>query len=398
MYRSLLLLIGSLFVQGIVVAANPEDLPASKELVDPFTFNDGTRVKSTSDWEKRRQEIKKLFAEYEYGHLPPTPKQWTLEDDEEEMSVDPESGAITQILQATFKHEDRELVMHIRLVLPKEPRNVPIVIQPSFGPLRRKSTPADKQPRWPDPAKEFAERGYAYAEFQVTDIAADDREKPRDGGIYEFFGEDIDCGALMAWAWGFHRVVDVLEDIGQVDTDKIVVTGHSRYGKAALIAGAFDERIALTAPSHSGCAGTAPFRFIYGKSEQLENIAGAFPYWFSPGFDEFAKEVDKLPVDQHLLRALVAPRAQLSTEGTQDAWTNPEGSQLTYLAAKEVYKFLGVPDKISIHFREVGHIPNHGDVLDFADHVFFNKPLTDEFGKLAYPVEEKAYSWTMPAE
>lgn len=245
---------------------------------------------------------------------------------------------------------------------------------------------------------QVVDRGYAYIEFLAPEVAADNKEQARKGGIYELFGDDIDCGGLMAWAWGFHRVLDVLEDFERIDTDKVVVTGHSRYGKAALVAGAFDNRIAVTAPSHSGCGGAAPYRFIYGKSEQLHNIVGAFPYWFQPKFSEFVDNVDRLPVDQHLLLAAVAPRPVLSTEGTEDYWINPEGSQLTYLAAKEVYKFLGADDQISIHFREVGHIPNNGDVLDFADHVFFDKPLDEQFGKLPYPVAKNGYSWKAPAE
>ena len=191
-------------------------------------------------------------------------------------------------------------------------------------------------------------------------------------------------------------MIDAVEGDDRIDAKNVVVTGHSRYGKAALIAGAFDERIALTVPSHSGAAGAAPYRFIYGKSEQLHNIAGAFPHWFRPDFNQFAGKVERLPVDQHLLLALVAPRALLATEGTEDAWTNPQGSQLTHLAAQRVYDFLGAPGRISIRFRPVGHIPSNEDLLDFADHVFFAKPLPEEFGQLPYPRETGAFTWDLP--
>src|SRR5207302_10460648 len=167
-----------------------------------------------------------------------------------------------------------------------------------------------------------------------------------------------------------HRVIDALEKEDRIDSKKVIVTGHSRYGKAALVAGAFDERIALTVPSHSGCAGTAPYRYIYGKSEQLHNIVGAFPHWFRPDFNQFVGKVERLPVDQHLLLALVAPRALLATEGTQDTSINPRGAQLTYTAARKVYGFLKAGDRISIRYRPVGHIPSNDDLLDYADHVF----------------------------
>jgi hypothetical protein len=379
------------------VAATPvADLPEVKELADPFTFNDGSRVKTPADWDKRRGEIKELLAEYEYGHLPPAPEE--MEVSVGEPKPFGENGAKELAVELTLRQDDRELVLNLRVVLPAGSDKVPVLIQPTF--INRRNRPVNQElaNRFPDPALQVVDRGYVYAEFLAPEVAADNKEQARKGGIYELFGEDIDCGGLMAWAWGFHRVIDALEEIERVDIKKVVVTGHSRYGKAALVAGAFDDRIAVTAPSHSGCGGAAPYRFIYGKSEQLHNIVGAFPYWFQPKFDEFVDHVDQLPVDQHLMLAAVAPRALLSTEGTEDYWINPEGSQLTYLAAKEVYKFLGADDKISIHFREVGHIPNNGDVLDFADHVFFDKPLDEQFGKLPYPVAKNGYSWKAPAE
>ena len=227
-------------------------------------------------------------------------------------------------------------------------------------------------------------------------LAPDNKDRARTIGVYKLFDDKIDCGGLMAWAWGMHRVIDALETVDQIDAAKVIVTGHSRYGKAALVAGAFDERITLTVPSHSGCAGAAPYRFIYGKSEQLHNIVGFAPHWFKPDFNQFVGKVECLPVDQHLLLALVAPRALLSTEGTQDAWTNPEGAQLTHVAAKKVYDFLKAGDKISIRYRPVGHIPNNDDLLDYADHVFFAKPLSDEFGKLPYKEGKTAFTWDVP--
>ena len=111
----------------------------------------------------------------------------------------------------------------------------------------------------------------------------------------------------MAWAWCVSRTIDAMETVDAIDATKVVVTGHSRYGKASLVAGAFDERIAVTVPSHSGCGGAAPYRFIYGKSEQLHNVVG-FAHWFRPDFSQFRDQVPRLPIDQHLLLVLVVPR------------------------------------------------------------------------------------------
>ena len=377
-----------------------EGLPEIKGLPNPFVFQDGSAVRSKEDWGRRRGELKALFEEYEYGHLPPKPETMTVKPGE--ARADDEAKVVRQDLEVSLGHDGKTLVLHVTLTLPQKAEGpVPVVIQSSFGRPpgagRPGNPPAQAKggPR-PDRNRIFTDRGYAIAEFPFTEVAADNKDRARTGGIYALFDDKIDCGGLMAWAWGVHRVIDALEADKRIDSKKVVVTGHSRYGKAALLAGAFDERIALTVPSHSGAGGTAPYRFIYGKSEQLHNIAGAFPYWFRPGFNEFVGKVERLPVDQHELRALVAPRALLDTEGTQDAWTNPQGAQLTYLAAAKVYEFLGVRDRIGIRYRKVGHIPSNEDLLEFADHVFFGKPLSDEFGKLSYPEEKGGFDWDGP--
>jgi endo-1,4-beta-xylanase len=303
--------------------------------------------------------------------------------------TDEPNKLILQDLELKLEQDDKKLTLHVRMALPQDAKDpLPVVIQSSFG--RRGGAPANQR------FTPFTRRGYVVAECSFNEIAIDNKAKARIAGVYELFGDTIDCGGLMAWAWGVSRVLDALETVDKIDLQKAIVTGHSRYGKAALIAGAFDERIALTVPSHSGCAGCSPYRFIYGRSEQLHNIVGAFPYWFRPDFNQFVGKVERLPVDQHLLIALVAPRALLATEGTQDTWINPEGSQLTHLAAKKVYDFLKTGDKISIRFRPVGHIPSTEDLLDYADHVFKNKSLPEQFGKLPYKEEKNGFTWDAP--
>jgi endo-1,4-beta-xylanase len=362
------------------------ELPEIKELPNPFTFSDGSPVRNKDDWARRRQELKELFQDYMYGHLPPKPKRMTI--DRGAKVTDEESKVIIQDLTLNLAQDDKTLTMHVRVALPEaamEP--VPVVVRSGFG---RRAAPSGK------PFATFTKRGYAVAECSFQEVALDNKDRARTAGVYRLFGDQIDCGALMAWAWGVSRVLDALETVDRIDAKRVIVTGHSRYGKAALVAGAFDERIALTVPSHSGCAGCSPYRFIYGKSEQLHNIVGAFPYWFRPNFNQFVGKVARLPVDQHLLIALVAPRALLATEGTQDTWINPQGSQLTHVAAKKVYDSLKAGDRIGIRFRPVGHVPSNDDLLDFADHVFFTKALPEEFGKLPYKEEKNGFTWDVP--
>jgi hypothetical protein len=161
-----------------------------------------------------------------------------------------------------------------------------------------------------------------------------------------------------------------------VQTNHLAVTGHSRGGKAALLAGATDERIALTAPNNSGAGGAGCYRVQGPKSEALERITKVFPFWFESRLAEFGGKIDRLPIDQHSVKALVAPRALLTTEALGDLWANPSGTQQTHLAAREVYAFLGAADKIGIAFREGGHEHNLADwqvLLDFADRQWFGK-------------------------
>src|SRR6185437_6171722 len=124
-----------------------------------------------------------------------------------------------------------------------------------------------------------------------------------------------------------------------------------------------------------------------------------FPNWFGPHFKQFIGHVEQLPFDQHEVRALVAPRALLNTDGLGDVWANGPGTQETYLASLEVFKFLGVPQKIGLHWREGKHAHTLEDftaLLDFADHVLMGKPAAQDFTKLPFPNEPKAFGWSAP--
>jgi hypothetical protein len=194
-------------------------------------------------------------------------------------------------------------------------------------------------------------------------------------------------------------VVDWLSTVSYVASRRIAVTGHSRGGKTALLAGATDDRIALTAPNNSGCGGAGCYRYQAQGSETIADILRNFPYWFHPRFAQFIGRVERLPLDQHTVKALVAPRALLSTEALGDLWANPEGTQVTYLAAREVYRFLKVEERIGIWFREGEHEHSLADwqaMLDFADWQLLGKKPARAFDRLAFPAREGVYSWRCP--
>src|SRR5207302_2213627 len=124
--------------------------------------------------------------------------------------------------------------------LPKDAKGpVPVVVQSGFGrPGGGKGPPSGK------PFVTYTRRGYAVAELSFQELAADNKDRARTAGVYQLFGDTIDCGGLMAWAWGVHRAIDAIETVDGIDAKRVIVTGHSRYGKTALVAGAFDDRIA----------------------------------------------------------------------------------------------------------------------------------------------------------
>ena len=200
-----------------------------------------------------------------------------------------------------------------------------------------------------------------------------------------------DWGTIAAWAWGIHRAVDYLHDHKDLDRNRIAVVGHSRLGKTALLAAAFDERIALAIPHQAGCGGTAPSRGHNPKAESVKRINTSFPHWFDGTFKEFNDQPDKLPFDQNCLVALVAPRPVLFSNAVEDNWANPSGQFEVLQAADPVYRLLGaggleakrmpepgklIDSKLGYYIRPGKHSMTKGDwkvFLDFADK-HFGKP------------------------
>jgi hypothetical protein len=176
----------------------------------------------------------------------------------------------------------------------------------------------------------------------------------------------------------------------EIDAKRIAAVGHSRNGKAALVAAAFDERIALVVPLQAGCGGTAPSRGTIGES--VKQINDSFPNWFNAQFKKFNQQTDRLPFDQHCLIALCAPRPVLLPNALEDQWANPAGQFEMLQAAHPVYRLLGVDGVGAREMPEVGKLLNsrlgyyirpgkHSMTkedwkvfLDFADKQFGKKP------------------------
>lgn len=196
-----------------------------------------------------------------------------------------------------------------------------------------------QSPFWP--AENLVARGYAAATFQVDDVDPD-HAGGFAGGIRAAFPPEArgdSWGAIGAWAWGASRAMDWLETVPEIDSTRIGVAGHSRGGKAALWCGAQDERFALTVSNNSGCTGAALAR---GKTgERIAAINKSFPYWFCDNYKRYDDHEDDLPVDQHELLALIAPRLLYVASATNDAWGDPRSEFLSCVAAEPVYRLFG---------------------------------------------------------
>lgn len=372
----------ALFVAAAVAAAAAEAQAAPDwDLPDPFRLEDGSRVASTADWSRRRAEIRGLLLKHEYGAPPTADTRVTAAVGGVSYLFD---GAASQRRAALTTGPDQSISMTVELTLPTGKGPHPVIV---CGDACWGSVPG---------LQRILERGYGVAAFDRTEVDPDTPERTK-GGRVAYKGEE--WATISAWAWSFSRVIDWLCTVPEIDDRRIVVTGHSRGGKAALLAGALDERVAITAPNNSGCGGAAPYRIVDKGSETLEVITRAFPHWFVPGLREFKDDVTRLPFDQHFLLALVAPRGLLVTNALDDHWADPEGTQQTFLAAKEVFRYLDAGGKAGIAYRPGGHGHTEDDwmaLVDFADHLFRRGKPDRKFDLLPFNGGKRAFRWSEP--
>ena len=347
-------------------------LPSIRELPDPLIAMNGKRIDSARAWNKeRRPELKRLFEHYMYGAIPPKPGKMTTKVTGSHSDF--LGGKATLELVTLSTGDDGAPAIDVLLVIPnRREGKVPVFLAMNFCgnhaitddprvPLTRgwlynnckgctnnhatESSRGSQKQDWPLEA--IVDRGYALAVFCTTDIDSD-RGDVSDG-IYAWMARQQrrpelsnppNRGTISAWAWGYSRCVDHLVKDRRLDSKRIAAVGHSRNGKTALLAAAFDERIALAIPHQAGCGGTAPSRGTIGES--VKQINDRFPHWFNGEFKFFNTQMDRLPFDQNCLVALMAPRPVLLSNAQEDQWANPSGQFEVLRAADPVYRLLGV--------------------------------------------------------
>jgi pimeloyl-ACP methyl ester carboxylesterase len=348
MLRSLLTCIVLIF---FVTAGHSQNYDESKvpayTLPDVLKTIDNKPVRARGAWEKvRRPEIIKLFENNIYGQMPITFDGIKFSKTADDQPAMDGKAILKQVLIEVFKGS-KTVQINLTLFVPvhaDKPAPVFLLIN-NRGRDNTDPTREKKSEFWP--AEMVIDSGYAIAAFHVSDLAPDDKDSYVKG-VLELYPEQLkaDNGmkAIGAWAWGASRAMDYFEKDADIDAKKVIIVGHSRGGKASLWAAAEDRRFAACVTNCSGNSGAAIARRQFG--ERVSVINTRFPHWFNTNYKKFNDKEELLPVDQHMLIALVAPRPLYATNASKDLWADPTGTFLALKNAEKVYALFDVKSRL----------------------------------------------------
>ncbi len=394
---------------------NEEDVP-SYVLPDLLTTEDGRVVSDRNSWTNdRRPELLSLFQNHVYG-IPPeqaiNTRMERLAEDRHAL----EGAAVRKEIRIWFGPDANGPHLDLLVFIPtRQSQRVPAFIglnyfgnqsvhadtgirlseswmrqQDACGIVDNRATEETRgvtASRWP--IERIIDRGYALVTAYYGDLDPD-FDDGFSNGIHPLFYEEgkarsrgNESGAIGAWAWGLSRALDYLETDSPIDHTRVAVMGHSRLGKTALWAGALDQRFAAAISNGSGCGGAALSRRRFG--ETVARINTNFPHWFCRNFHQYNDREDDLPIDQHMLIALMAPRPVYVASAAEDLWADPRGEFASARLADPVYRLLGaggmdveampgletpVTGRIGYHIRPGGHDVTLYDwdrFMDFTD-------------------------------
>ena len=384
------------------------------DLPDPLVAKDGTRITTAEQWcEKRRPELLELFAREMYGVSPPKPEKLIFEVfDRDTQAL---NGKATRIQTAIYPGGKPGPRIDLLVYVPNGAQGpVPAFLGLNFGgnhavhadpAIRLTESWVDQRQPNTEPGttnratdemrgrnakqwnvEDIIARGYALATMYREDVAPD-HEPYFATGIPPLYPElqqrEDNFTTMAAWAWSLSRALDVLEKEPSIDSKRVALFGFSRLGKAALWAGANDERFALVISNESGAGGAKLFH--RGVGEDIKRLNTVFPHWFAKSFRKYIGQDKELPFDQHMILSLIAPRPLYVASAIDDKNSDPEGEFAGAKAAEPVYRLLGaeglpaetwppvdtsVQGGIGYHVRTGGHDVKPFDwqqYLAFAD-------------------------------
>ena len=357
-----------------------DELPTEDKLPDPFRFfGSGRRVKDKEDWDARRAEMLRMIEHYVSGPAFPQTHNAKLEKLHSKKVY---GGKATHHTAKLAMGPDHAIECTFEYVLPDVDGSKPLLLY--ICPTRQY---AEETIPW---REKIIDRGYAF----VWVVPGQFNGYKDNGPVKDAF-PDIEGNTMMAWVWGINEVIAYLNDAHHID--HVIVTGTSRFGKTASMAGAVNERIGLTVPVTGGFG----VRRFNAKDQQQPASAFAGRCWSNDVFPTFAGQLNKMPVDQHFVGALIAPRGLLAIMGDENTHKNV-GHIEAYEALVPVYGWLGAKDRLGLY----DHTPHgHGIVeddfstmLDFADQVFYGEqPKSGKaFDQIGNP-DLIGFEWEAPA-
>ena len=360
------------------------------KLPDPFRKADGTRM-SPGEWYAGREKLFREICDIEFGGMPPRPEVVSVK-----RLTNARRDGGTNVYKVTAGTKDKQVAFILDITAPAAPIDgsvrFPVLLDGDscFTTCESDTIAYAKTLR------------IAVARFNRLELAHDDKDAERAGGLYDVYPEQTTFSAISAWAWGYIAAIDALEQIPHVDAKNIGITGHSRGGKTVLLAAAADTRVRFVCPNNSGTHGAASYRLKetgYGwanKSEEISDLFKNFPHWMGPKMRDYIDREDDLPYDMHYFGALIAPRFYLQCEGLQDYWLNPKGAWMNFCGVREAYRYLGYEDNAAIWFRPGGHrhkLPDFTEFLTFMRAKLNGTPTPEHFKINPYPDLEFEIDW-----
>ncbi|MGA9407228.1 MAG: acetylxylan esterase [Bacteroidota bacterium] len=300
-------------------------------LPDPLILLNGEKVTDTATWNgKRRPEILKMFETDVYGKASvnrPEHIHWEITAEDHNAL-----NGLAHMKKVTIYFSDKKdgPKLEVEIILPKVEKPVPVFLVSTWGP----------------DAELVINKGFGLVTFDAREIEPDNKDSAYANGIRKFFDPPNrkeptpdEWGTIAAWSWAARRVMDYIETDTNIDARKVCILGFSRFGKAAMWAGAQDRRFAIVFSCESGCGGATIVRRGFGETVKLIN--DQFPHWFDGNFKSFNSRVNDLPLDWHMLIALMAPRPVYVSTAEEDLWGDPRGTFLAAKAAEPVYELFG---------------------------------------------------------